>query len=67
MSKLNQMLIANPAEFAAMFGEVTGDAVVVAEVRTGMPNEPAGTRKSRGHSNLNVEAAVQILGSDRQG
>jgi hypothetical protein len=67
MSKLNQMLIANPAEFAAMFGEVTGDAVVVAEVRAGMPNEPAGTRKSRRHSNLNVEAMLQILGSDRQG
>jgi hypothetical protein len=67
MSKLNQMLILDPAEFAAIFGEVTGDAVVVAEVRPGTPNESARTRKSRRRSNLNVEAAVQILGSDRQG
>jgi hypothetical protein len=67
MSKLNQMPILDPAEFAAIFGEVTGDAVVVAKVRPGMPNEPARTRKSRRHSNLNVEAQVQILGSDRPG
>jgi hypothetical protein len=48
MSKLNQMPILDPAEFAAIFGEVTGDAVVVAEVRPGMPNEAAATRKSTG-------------------
>ena len=66
MSKLNQILIASPAEFAAILGEVTGDAVVT-EVRAGMPNEPAGTRKSRRDSNPNVEAAIQILGSDRRG
>jgi len=70
MDKLSRMLIAGPLEFAAIFGEVTSDAVPETHaVATGSPrgatavagagsprrNGPRGSRKDGKTSNLTKE------------
>lgn len=80
MNKLNLMLTASPLEFAAIFGEITRDAVTEARAdTTGLPegaaavagvgstrrNGSRGTCKSRGVSDLSLEASIQALGSRR--
>ncbi len=80
MNKLNLILTANPLEFAAIFGEVTGDAETQAGADTtgsrragsevsrsrSTSRGPLGTRESRSVSNDSVDAPIETLGSRRQ-